>query len=43
LKNAARRVNRNFLVDCFVPSDTLVMNAKMPSVVMEDSSMSPKY
>jgi hypothetical protein len=43
LKNAARRVNRNFLVDCFVPPETSVVNARMESDEIEDSSMPPKW
>jgi hypothetical protein len=31
------------LMDCFVPSDTSDINAKMSSDVMEDSSMFPKW
>ena len=43
LKKTDRRVNRNFLVFCLIPSDTLDMKVKMSSDVMDDSSMSPKW
>ena len=42
LKKTDRRVNRSFLVEGFVPSDVLDMNATMSSDVMDDSSASPK-
>jgi hypothetical protein len=43
LKNAARRVNRSFLVFCLVPSETMDMKVRMSSDVMDDSSMSLKW
>ena len=43
LKKAARRVNRNFLVFCLVPSETVDMKVRMSSDVMDDSSMSLKW
>ena len=41
LKKAARRVNRSFFGLCLVPFDIFDKNAKMSSVVINESSMSP--
>jgi hypothetical protein len=43
LKKADNKVNRSFLVDCFVHSDISVIKAKMSSDVREDRSTSPKW
>ena len=41
LKNAVRRENRSFLVDCFDPSASSVRKDRMSSIVMKSISLSP--